>query len=203
MLEDSILSFAEALASRAPAPGGGGASALAGAIGIALGSMVGSLTVGKKKYASVEDEIIRLNDAAQELRLKLLACIEEDAAAFLPLSRAYQIPRDDPGRDEILQTCLQEAARVPLKILQYSCDAIELLKQYARAGSVLAISDSAAGAAICKGALYGAAVNVRVNTAAMKDRELAERIDAEVGQKTAVYSAMADEIYEDVIGRIS
>ncbi|MDR2664773.1 MAG: cyclodeaminase/cyclohydrolase family protein, partial [Oscillospiraceae bacterium] len=90
--------FANALASSSPTPGGGGAAALAGALGVALGSMVGSLTLGKKKYADVQGDIERIMESAAALRGELLALIDGDAAAFEPLSRAYGIPKDDPSR---------------------------------------------------------------------------------------------------------
>ena len=96
LLNSSVNSFTEQLASKAPVPGGGGASALVGAIGVALGDMVGELTVGKKKYAAVEEDVKALMVRAQELRVKLLECIEKDAVAFEPLSKAYQ-GRSHPG----------------------------------------------------------------------------------------------------------
>ena len=86
--------FVEVLASKAPVPGGGGASALVGAIGTALGNMVGSLTVGKKKYADVEEEMWELKKKADELQKELLHLIERDAEVFEPLSKAYGMPRE-------------------------------------------------------------------------------------------------------------
>ena len=81
--------FVEVLASKAPVPGGGGASALVGAIGTALGNMVGSLTVGKKKYAEVEAEMYELKAKCDKLQAELLQLIERDAEVFEPLSKAY------------------------------------------------------------------------------------------------------------------
>ena len=112
LLNSSVKSFTEQLASKAPVPGGGGASALVGAIGVALGDMVGELTVGKKKYADVEEDVKALMVKAQELRVKLLECIDKDAVAFEPLSRAYGIPKDDPTRDEVMEKCLRDASAV-------------------------------------------------------------------------------------------
>ena len=201
MLDMTVRGFTEALASKAAVPGGGGASALAGAVGAALGDMVGELTVGKKKYAAVEDEVKALMRRAQELRVELLVCVEKDAAAFEPLSRAYGIPKDDPGRDEIMEKCLRDAAAAPLEILDLCCEAIELQRQFADKGSVLAVSDAATGAALCRGALYGAAVNVKVNTKSMKDRAYADRIDAHVNERLEKYGSMADQIFADVYGR--
>ena len=116
MLDKSVTEFTELLASKAPVPGGGGASALVGAIGIALGDMVGELTVGKKKYADVEEDVKALMAKAQDLRVRLLDCVKKDAEAFEPLSKAYGIPKDNPSRDEVMEKCLRDAAAAPLEI---------------------------------------------------------------------------------------
>lgn len=201
MLNKSVTEFTEALASKAAVPGGGGASALVGAVGIALGDMVGELTVGKKKYADVEEDVKALMARAQELRVKLLDCVNKDAEAFEPLSRAYGIPKDDPSRDEVMEKCLRDAAAAPLEILDLCCEAIDLQREFAAKGSVLAISDAATGVAFCRSAMYGAAVNVKVNTRSMKDREYAEKINAHVDAQVAKYGPLADKVYQDVYGR--
>ena len=203
LLDQSVTAFAEALASRAAVPGGGGASALAGALGVALGSMVGELTVGKKKYADVEDEIRALMEKAEDLRVRLLDCVNRDAAAFEPLSRAYGIPREEPGRDEIMEKCLRDAAAAPLEILDLCCEAIELHREFAAKGSALAVSDAATGAVLCWGAMYGAAVNVKVNTKAMKDRTYADEINAHVDGQMAKYWPVAEAVYQEIYGRFS
>lgn len=201
MLNKSVAEFTEALASKAAVPGGGGASALVGAIGIALGDMVGELTVGKKKYADVEEDVKALMARAQELRVKLLACVNKDAEAFAPLSRAYGIPKDDPTRDEVMERCLRDAAAAPLEILDLCCEAIELQKEFAAKGSVLAVSDAATGVVFCLSAMYGAAVNVKVNTKSMKDRACAEKINAHVDAQMEKYRPIAEQVYKDVYGR--
>jgi len=201
LLDSSVKDFAAALASREPVPGGGGASALAGALGAALGGMVGALTVGKKKYADVEEDVKALMERAQALRARLLECVEKDAEAFAPLSRAYSIPKDDPDREKIMEACLRAAAAVPLEILDLSCEVIELQGEFARKGSALAVSDAATGAALCAGAMYGAAVNVKVNTRAMRDRDYAQELNAHVDAQMEKYRPMAEKVYEDVYGR--
>lgn len=198
LLESSITSFTEQLASPAPVPGGGGASALVAAIGIALGDMVGELTVGKKKYADVEDEIKELMRKAQALREKLLTCIEKDAVAFEPLAKAYGIPKDDPTRDEVMEKCLRDAASAPLEIFDLCCEAIELQREFAEKGSRLVVSDAATGVVFCWSAMYGAAVNVKVNTKLMKDRAYAENINAHIDEGMAKYWPIAEKVYEDV-----
>ncbi len=197
----SLTDFTEALASRAPAPGGGGASALVGALGVALGAMVGELTVGKPKYAAVEAEMTALTGQAKELSQTLLALVDEDAEAFRPLSRAYGIPKDAPGRAEELERCLRLAAQPPLKMVRLCCKAIELMEGFAAMGSVLAVSDAATGAVLCRGAMYGAAVNVKVNTKAMADRAYAGTINDEVDRLTEEYGKRAGKVYEDIYRR--
>lgn len=198
LLKTNITEFTELLASPAAVPGGGGASALVGAIGIALGDMVGELTVGKKKYADVEEEIRAQMAAAQELRVRLLAAIDRDAEAFEPLSRAYGIPKNAPGRDETLEECLHTAAGAPMEIFDLSCEAIDILAVFGGKGSRLVISDAATGAAFAKAALYGAAVNVKVNTKLMKDREFAAGMNTHIDSKLAEYTEKADQIFNGI-----
>jgi len=202
MNEMSLNNFLEKLASASPVPGGGGASALAGALGIALGNMVGSLTVGKKKYADVEAEIIALNEKADVLRRELLALVEKDAEVFEPLSRAYSIPKDDPNRDAVMEKVLAEAAEVPLQIMRRCCEALELIAVYAEKGSVLAVSDAGCAAAMCRSAMESAALNVYINTKSMKNRRLAASMNGEVAAILERYGAMADEVYRSVAERL-
>ena len=197
----SVAAFTEKLASPAPVPGGGGACGLVGAVGIALGDMVGELTVGKKKYADVEADLRALMARAQDLRVRLLACVEKDAVAFEPLSRAYGIPKDDPTRDAVMEKCLHDAAAVPLEIFDLVCEAIEIQRDFAEMGSKLVISDAATGVSFCRAALQGAAVNVKVNTRLMKDRPYADAIDQHVDEAMTKYTAMADDVFESVCQR--
>ena len=202
MNEMSLNNFLEKLASASPVPGGGGASALAGALGIALGNMVGSLTVGKKKYADVEAEIIALNEKADVLRKELLVLVEKDAEVFEPLSKAYSIPKDDPTRDAVMAEVLKQASEVPLNIMRKCCEALELIAVYAQKGSVIAISDAGCAAAMCRSALESAALNVYINTKSMKDRQLADAMNEEVSEMLDKYCKMASEIYSSVAGRL-
>lgn len=198
LIHESVERFTEQLASPAPVPGGGGASALVGAVGIALGDMVGELTVGKKKYADVEGELRVLMEKAQGLRARLLACVEKDAKAFEPLSRAYAIPKDEPARDETMERCLRDAAAVPLEIFDLCCEAIELQREFAEKGSRLVVSDAATGVVFCWSAMYGAAVNVKVNTKLMRDRAYAEKINAHVDEGMEKYWPIAEKVYEEI-----
>ena len=194
--------FLDRLASKEPTPGGGGVAALAGALGIALGNMTGSLTVGKKKYATVEEDIVELNKRAEGLRKELYGLIERDAKAFIPVSEAYSIPKADPMRNEIMETALKGAAEVPLEIMRKCCEALEIVAEYAQKGSAIAISDAGCAAVMCKAALESAALNVYINTKAMEDREAAKVMNDEVVVMMEKYSEMAKEIYRNVAGRL-
>ena len=203
LIDSSVRSFNEVLASKSAVPGGGGASALVGAVGIALGSMVGALTVGKKKYAAVEENIRALMVKAEDLRLRLEDCVRKDAVSFEPLSRAYGIPKDDPTRDTVMENCLHEAAKVPMEILELCCECIGLQREFADKGSALAVSDAGTGVAFCRSAMYGAAINVKVNTKSMKDTAYAAAINAHVDELTEKYAKLADEIFDDVYRRFN
>lgn len=138
--------FVTVLASKAPVPGGGGASALVGAVGTALGNMVGSLTVGKKKYAAVEEEMQELKAKADVLQKELLHLVERDAEVFEPLSKAYGMPKETEEekaeKARVMEAALKEACSVPMEIMEKCCEAIDLLVEFAAKGSVLAISDA-------------------------------------------------------------
>ena len=190
--------FVSVLASDAPAPGGGGAAALVGAIGTALGNMVGSLTVGKKKYAAVEEEIIALKAKCDELQKQLLDQVEADEINFLPLAKAYGIPKDDPNRDKIMEEATIIACSTPMKIMELCCQAIEYIAVFAEKGSRLAVSDAGCGAVCCKGALQAASLNVFINTKTLKNRAVAEEMNAKALGMMDKYCAMADEIFNSV-----
>lgn len=201
-MEKNVDKFLAELASSAPTPGGGGAAALCGALGIALGNMVGNLTLGKKKYADVQEDIQALNAEAEALRADFVALVDADAEAFAPLSRAYGIPKDAPGRAEVMEAALKRAAEPPLEIMRKCAEALELVKEYAAKGSALAISDAGCAAALAIAAMKAAALNVRINTKSMTDREAADKMNAEAAGLCGKYEKEAEEIYQNVYGRL-
>jgi len=194
--------FVEVLASKEPVPGGGGASALVGAVGTALGSMVCNLTAGKKKYAVWEEDIQRILSRATQLEDELLKLIDEDARAFEPLSRAYGIPKDDPQRSEIMENALRVACSVPLKIMQLCCQAIDLHAELAEKGSTLAVSDVGVGVACLRAALTGASLNIYINTKTMLERAYAEGLENEADALVEKGCAKADSIFESVVSKL-
>ena len=202
MMEKPCTEFLSVLASKAAVPGGGGAAALVGAAGVALGNMVGCLTEGKKKYAAVEADIQRLNARAGELRRELEGLVEADAEAFAPLAKAYSIPKDDPARAKIMEKALDAACAVPLEILEKCAEGVALAEEYAAKGSVLAVSDAGCAALFCKAAMQAAGLNVAINTRLMADREKAAALDKKAGALLAEYSPRADAVYTQVNGQL-
>lgn len=204
--EISCKEFVAELAGKSPVPGGGGASALVGAIGTALGSMVGSLTVGKKKYADVEQDVLDLMDKANRIQIELLGLVNRDAEVFEPLSRAYGLPKnteeEKAEKARIMEQALRDACSVPLEIMELCCRAIDLQKEFAEKGNRLAISDAGVGAALCKAALIGASFNVFINTKSMADREYAEQANKKANDMLDMYIPLADEVTEYVLNKL-
>ena len=202
MLEKKTTEFLEVLSSAEPVPGGGGAAALTGAIGVALGNMVGSLTVGKKKYAEVEPEIIELKKRSDELQDKLLAMVEKDAKVFEPLSKAYGLPTETEEqkaeKERVMAIVLRDASDVPVQIMELVMEALDIVERFSQIGSRLAISDAGCAAACCRAALNAASLNVFINTKSMKDREYAEKLNAHTEEMLKNGSAKADAIFEAV-----
>ena len=196
--------FVSVLATKEPVPGGGGASALVGAVGVALGNMVGSLTVGKKKYADVEDEINALMEQCQTLEQELLALVKRDAEVFEPLAKAYGMPKETEEQKaekaRVMETVLKDACSVPLEIMEKCCEAIDIIEVFAEKGSRLAVSDAGCGAACCRAALLAASLNVFINTKSMADRKYAEETDKKANAMIEEYGKKADDIFDSVRG---
>lgn len=194
--------FAEELASRTSVPGGGAAAAYAAAMGAALAQMVGNFTAGKEKYARFEGDIERINAKAQAIRVRLMQLVDEDAEAFLPLARAYGIPKDDPSRGEALQAATKGAIACPLEVMRQCCEAAGLLEELLEKGSTMLASDVGCAAALCRGALESAAMNVFVNTAAIADAAYADGIDTECDAMLAEHLPRLAAVAEAAAGKI-
>ncbi|WP_338546479.1 cyclodeaminase/cyclohydrolase family protein [Emergencia sp. JLR.KK010] len=205
-IDQSLRAFTEVLASKAPVPGGGGASALVGALGTALGSMVGSLTVGKKKYAAVEEDIKGLMKQAEVLQAELLALVEKDAEVFAPLAAAYGMPKETKEekaeKARVMELVLKDACSVPLEIMEKCCKVIDLHREFAEKGSVLAVSDAGVGVIFAKAALQGASLNVFINTGSMQDRAYAETLNEKAEKMLMEYTVAADEVYAKVYSQL-
>ena len=197
LMDGTCAAFADALAAKVSVPGGGGAAAYVGALAVALCSMVGNFTVGKKKYAEYEADVCRMLAQGEEIRARLLALVDEDAEAFYPLSAAYAIPKEDPTRAERLEECTKAALAGPLEMMRQVARAVELLEEMQVKGSRLLASDVGCGAACAAAALRSAALNVFVNTRTLADRDFAARVEAEADALLA-YVPRADSVADAV-----
>ena len=196
--EQTLDAFLGLLSSKAPVPGGGAASALAGATAAALTGMVAALTVGKPKYAAVEAEMRAVLEQAEELRLRFLALMDEDAEAFGPLTTVYRMPKDGEAeraaRANAMETALRTAVEPPMRILETCGPLLELTAVCAEKGSSLAVSDAGVAASLCRAALDGAKLNVFINTQSMRDRAYASMLEQRAAALTTEYGARADTI---------
>ncbi len=170
--------FIDDLASSAPTPGGGGASAYCGALASALASMVGNLTLGKKKYATVEEEIAAVMAQLSEKRAQLLDLIDQDARAFEPLAQTYRMPSTTPEEQQAKhaaqQAALIDAIEVPLAIMRTCADVLDLTDVMAKKGSRLAVSDAGVAAVFARAAIEGASLNIFINVASLEDSAKAQ-----------------------------
>ncbi len=176
-LRVSASPFIESLAAGTATPGGGSASAYAGAMAAALVGMVARLTLGKKKYAEVEAQMQSVLESADKLRADLTAAVQDDATAFEAVMDAFKLPKDTDeqpaARAEAIEQAYIHAAEVPLHAARAAVATLGLAAVAAEKGNVNAISDAGSAAYLAKAALSGAALNVRANAAVVKDREAA------------------------------
>ena len=191
--------FLTELASKAPIPGGGGAAALMGSLAAALGSMVGNLTTGKKKYEQYQQDIERILSVLQDSLWEIYEYIEKDAQAFEPLAKAYKIPRDQPGREELMEEVTLQAAKVPLDLTKKLYGIIPLLEELEIKGSHLAISDVAVAASCLTSALESGVMNIYINTRSLKNRKLAEEINEEAKRMSGEGVLRCKKIYERIL----
>ena len=167
LTELSCEEFGDRLASEEGVPGGGGAAALVGSLAAALCSMAGALTVGKPRFADVEQEVSQIMEEAEDVRFRLLSLVDDDAQGFLPLLDAYALPREDPARADAVVRATKGACMAPLAMMGECCRAIVLLEEMSGRCSRLLASDVACGALLAAAALQAASVNVFVNTATL------------------------------------
>ena len=203
MAEAQIWEFIQELSSDAPIPGGGGASGLVAACGMSLGNMVMSLTTGKKKYADYQAEIDTIIEKSNNLTDKLLRGMDADAAAFIPLTMAYKMPKDTPEqveeRERVMEAALVTASEAPLHMMSDIMEAMHLIHRIAEIGSRLAISDAGVGIQCCMAAMKGASLNVFINTKLMKNREVAEDMNRRADALLTEADLVGNRTYELVL----
>ncbi|MGZ5051991.1 MAG: methenyltetrahydrofolate cyclohydrolase [Methylobacter sp.] len=204
--DKSIQTFIDELASRAPTPGGGSAAAVMGAQAAALVSMVCNLTIGKPKYAEVEDDMKLLLAKSEALRVNLLDMIQADVEVFDRLMATYALPKESDeeknARSEAIQAVLKEATLVPLACARACAETIILSRIAADKGNTGVISDAGVAVMAGYGALKSAALNVYINAGGLKDRVFAEEKLAELDKILQGVDEQVDEIYRIVKAKL-
>ena len=202
MAEETIGHFLDELASGAPTPGGGAAAALEAALGAALVSMVCNLTIGREKYRAYEQTMMEARAAAEELRAQALALVAEDSASYSAVGAAYALPRgsdeEKAARQARIQEALKGATDVPLRTVALAARVIELCHQIVDGANTNAISDVGVGALSARAALDGAALNVKINLALIKDEEF----KAATAARMEGYLNAARPLVDDVVRKV-
>jgi len=204
--ERSLDRFLDELASKAPAPGGGSVAALSGALAAGLVSMVCNLTVGKKKYAHVEEDIKNILAQSEALRRELVNLLEEDVQVYTQVSKAYKMPRETEEERRVraaaIQAALKEATAVPMAVAEACVKVLDLCTPVAEKGNVRAVSDAGIAALMAEAGLRSAALNVLINLRAIEDQEFVEREEAKLDALLAGKSELKEEIYKLVVGKL-
>ena len=195
--------FVDLLASDAPAPGGGSAAALEGALGAALTAMVCGLTVGKKKYADYQDLAAETQKKAEDLKARFVDVMDRDTEAFNVVSAAFGMPKatdeEKAARSAAIQEGLKGCTKTPFEMMELAAEALELTACVLGKSNDSAASDLGVSALSLRAAIQGAWLNVLINIGSLKDQELA----ADYRQKGEALLAralpLADQIYQTVV----
>jgi formiminotetrahydrofolate cyclodeaminase len=197
-----VNAFLDALASSSPAPGGGSVAALAGALGSALTSMVCNLTIGKKKYAEVQDDMKRILAQSEDLRVKFAALIDKDTQAFSKVMETFSLPKETEPQIALRRVAIneatKEAALVPLEVMKHCIDAMALAQEVAANGNPNSISDAAVSALMLNAACESAALNVKLNLSTLNDAEFVGWKSEEVDSLVRTSRMMLEEAMEIV-----
>ncbi len=206
LIDMTLRDFADELSRDSPAPGGGSVAAINGALGAALASMVANLTYGKKKYADVWDDMLKVGEKAQELKDAFLSLIDEDTAAFDALMDAMRLPKkteeEKKIREREIENATKRAIEVPLKTLRKSIEIFNLADELADKGNPNALSDAGVSALTAYAAAYSAYLNVLINLAGLSDTEYAEKVREESNSLLKEAEERKDEILKKVLSKL-
>ena len=201
--ELTVRGFADLLGSDAPAPGGGSAAALAGALGAALTAMVGSLTVGKKKYAEFDGLARETLEKARDLEHRFLDVMQRDTEAFNAVAAVFALPKgtdeEKATRSQAMQQALQGCTRTPCEMMELSLEALRLTEGLGDRSNANAASDLGCAALHLGCAIQGAWLNVLINLSSLKDKEYADECCHKGEAMLAHAIPLAEECYEKVL----
>jgi len=206
LIDKKVSNFLNELASNSPTPGGGSVAALAGALGAALISMVGNLTVGKKKYEDVEEDIKKILSSSEKLRYELSQLIEEDVKVFNNFMATYKMPKETEDekkiRTEKMQEALIKAAKVPLKVAYKCLDILSLSKEVAEKGNINVVSDAGVAVLMAEAALESAILNVKINLKMIKDEKTKEELSSSIQELLLKEKGQKEKVLEIVEKKI-
>jgi len=206
-LDGSIKQYLDDSASGKAAPGGGSVSALGGALGAAMASMASNFTIGKKKFADVEDKVKEILALCEEKRMKLLELMDADVSEYSKVTSAYGMPRDTDeqksARTAAIQEALKAAMAVPLEAFRACNDVIMSLKNLVDIANPNLVSDVGVAAMLCSAGLDGAKLNVEINLSFLKDEELVSKVREEVDSTSFLAKQVAAEVIEKVRQKIN
>ncbi len=206
LAEMPVSQFLEDLASSKPAPGGGSVAGLAGSLGAGLISMVCNLTLGKKKYADVQDDITALVGKSENLRKELTSLIEKDIEAYTILNNTMKMPRDTDeqkaARDKAMDGALKGATNVPMKIAEACAAVMDLCQEAADKGNSNAVSDVGVGILLAEAGLRSAALNVLINLGYSKDEAFVSQSRNHLNALLEGRGKLRDEIYDLVVSKL-
>ena len=194
--------FSYRLASEQPAPGGGSASASVAALGTGLLIMTCNLTIGREKFAEVEEDLTEVREELEPIRVMLLTSIDRDSDAYDAVVTAFGMPKGTPeertARKEAIQTSMRTASEVPMDVARRAARALELASTVTEMGNPNALSDAGCGARFIEAGLRGALYNVRINLPSIKD----EAFVADMKREVEAISRRADEALARVLGMV-
>lgn len=206
LTEKSLEVFLDELSSSLPAPGGGSVAALSGALGVALVSMVGNLTIGKKKYANVQDDMAKLIKQSEKFRSQLITLIDEDVQAFTHVSEAMKMPRDTEDektiRSERLEEALKAATKVPMDVAEVCVAVMKLCQTAAEKGNINVISDAGVAVLMAEAGLRSAALNVFINLGWIKDHAFVNATRLQLDRILEGTASLRDEVYGFVVSTL-
>jgi formiminotetrahydrofolate cyclodeaminase len=206
LTQKPVRTFLDELASSAPAPGGGSAAALGAAIGAALVSMVANLTVGKKKYVDVQEDIQRILERSETLRRRCEELLEQDVAAYTKVSEAYRMPRETDEQKEARSAAIQEALKgatsVPMALAEACVQILKLCPETAEKGNLRAVSDVGVGALMAEATLRAAALNVWINLGSIKDQDFVLKEGGRLKALLEGTAQLKEEILKDVEAKL-
>lgn len=201
-LNEPLKQYLDALASKSPAPGGGSAAALVGALGVGLISMVANFTIGKEKYQEVEAEMKKIVSSSEDLRQKLMKSVDDDIASYQKVSRVFKLPKENPDdkrkREKAMQEALKEASTIPLEVCKCCYEAITLCPPLAEKGNVNLVSDVGVAVALLEAAFRSASLNVDINLNGIKDQEFIIEMREMLDPLEEEISVIKDKVWQKV-----